>query len=34
MLLRWHPQGFRLFWKFKSRDRGGPPKGAHETIAV
>ncbi len=24
-LLRWHRQGFRLFWKFKSRNRGGRP---------
>ena|GEM_PF-3265133 len=22
-LLHWHPQGFRRFWKFQSRDRGG-----------
>jgi putative transposase len=24
-LLHWHHQGFRLFWKFKSRNRGGRP---------
>lgn len=33
-LLRWHRQGFRLFWKFKSRPRGGRPKLATETIAL
>lgn len=31
-LLRWHRQGFRLFWKFKSRRRGGRPRLATETI--
>ncbi len=25
-LLRWHRQGFRLFWKFKSRHRRGRPE--------
>jgi putative transposase len=30
-LLRWHRQGFRLFWKFKSRNRGGRPKGGSTT---
>jgi hypothetical protein len=24
-LLRWYRQGFRLFWKFKSRNRVGAP---------
>ena len=33
-LLRWHRQGFRLFWWFKSRNRGGRPKLASETIAL
>lgn len=33
-LLRWHRQGFRLFWKFKSRNRGGRPRLAAETIAL
>ncbi len=33
-LLHWHRQGFRLFWKFKSRNRGGRPKLATETIAL
>lgn len=31
-LLRGHRQGFRLFWKFKSRRRGGRPRLATETI--
>ena len=33
-LLRWHRQGFRLFWKFKSRNRGGRPKLDTETVAL
>jgi len=33
-LLRWHHQGFRLFWRFKSRNRGGRPRVAYETIAL
>ncbi|MBI5035061.1 MAG: hypothetical protein HZB51_31440 [Chloroflexi bacterium] len=33
-LLHWHHQGFRLFWKFKSRNRGGRPKLATETVAL
>jgi transposase InsO family protein len=33
-LLGWHRQGFRLFWKFKSRNRGGRPKLATETISL
>jgi hypothetical protein len=33
-LLGWHRQGFRLFWKFKSRNRGGRPKLATETVAL
>jgi putative transposase len=31
-LLRWHRQGFRLFWAFKSRHRGGRPTLTAETI--
>ena len=31
-LLGWHRQGFRLFWKFKSRKRGGRPTLSIETI--
>lgn len=33
-LLRWHRQGFRLFWTFKSRRRGGRPPLASETVAL
>ncbi len=33
-LLRWHRQGFRLFWKFKSRNCGGRPKLEAETVAL
>jgi putative transposase len=33
-LLRWHRQGFRLFWKFKSRSRGGRPQVTPEIIAL
>ncbi len=35
-LLRWHRQGFRLFWRRKSRACGSPatPKVAPETIAL
>jgi putative transposase len=28
-LLRWHRQGFRLFWRWKSRRRGRPPIPEH-----
>lgn len=33
-LIRWHRQGFRLFWKFKSREGVGRPKLSGETIAL
>ncbi len=33
-LLRWHRHGFHLFWKFKSRQRGGRPKLSTETVAL
>ncbi len=34
-LLRWHRQGFRLFWRRQSRPRSSPqPKVAAETIAL
>ena len=33
-VLGWHRQGFRLFWKFKSRVRGGHPPLAAETIVL
>jgi hypothetical protein len=29
-VIRWHRAGFRLFWRGKSRSRGGRPKGALE----
>jgi putative transposase len=33
-LLRWHRQGFRLFWRFKSRNRGGRPRVTLEAVAL
>lgn len=33
-LLRWPRKGFRLFWKFKSRNRGGRPKLSTETVSL
>ena len=33
-LLRWHRQGFWLFWRFQSCNRGGRPRVACETIAL
>jgi putative transposase len=33
-LLRWHRQGFCLFWKCKSRSRGGRPQVRPELIAL
>lgn len=33
-LLRWHRQGFRLFWKLKSRNWGGRPQLSADTIAL
>jgi len=33
-LLRWHRHGFRLFWRFKSRNWGGRPRISSETIAL
>jgi len=33
-LLRWHRQGFRLFWRFESRNRGGRPRVTLETVAL
>ena len=29
-VLRWHRSGFRLYWRWKSRSRGGRPKVAIE----
>ncbi len=33
-LLRWHRQGFRLFWKYKSSATSSKPKVAAETVAL
>jgi putative transposase len=33
-LLHWHRQGFRLFWKVKSRNRGGRPRLSADPIAL
>jgi putative transposase len=33
-LLRWHRQGFQLFWKYKSRAASPKPKIAPETVAL
>jgi putative transposase len=33
-LLRWHRQGFRLFWKYKSRAVASQPKITAETVAL
>ena len=33
-LLRWHRQGFRLFWKYKSRAGSPQPKISEETVAL
>jgi len=33
-LLRWHRQGFRLFWKYKSRVISPKPKIPEETVAL
>jgi putative transposase len=34
MLLRWHRQGFRLYWKYKSRAISATPKISAETVAL
>lgn len=33
-LLRWHRQGFRLFWKFKSKPKSAEPKISPQTVAL
>ena len=33
-LLRWHRQGFKLYWKYKSRAATPKPKVAAETVAL
>src|SRR5215471_620314 len=32
--LRWHRQGFKLFWKYKSRAISATPKISAETVAL
>jgi hypothetical protein len=29
-LVRWHRAGFRAYWRWKSRSRGGRPRTSHE----
>jgi putative transposase len=33
-IVAWHRKGFKLFWKFKSRYKGGRPKISRELIAL
>jgi len=33
-LLRWHRQGFKLYWKYKSRAPSAKPKISAETVAL
>jgi len=33
-LLRWHRQGFKLFWKYKSRAASLEPRISQETVAL
>jgi len=33
-LLRWHRQGFKLFWKYKSRAASLKPRLSQETISL
>src|ERR1022692_15598 len=33
-LIAWHRLGFRLFWRWKSRDRGGRPAVDHKLIQL
>src|SRR5205809_2899709 len=33
-LLRWHRQGYRLLWKYKSRTTSAKPKVSAETVAL
>jgi len=33
-LLRWHRQGFKLYWKYKSRAVSVKPKISPETVAL
>lgn len=33
-LLRWHREGYRLFWKWRSRKRKSQPRISEEMIAL
>ena len=33
-LLRWHRQGFKLYWNYKSRAASAQPKISAETVAL
>ena len=33
-LLRWHQQGFKLYWKYKSRAASAKPRISPETVAL
>lgn len=33
-LVRWHREGYRLFWKWKSRERHSQPRISEDTIAL
>src|SRR5882757_8427632 len=33
-VLRWHRSGFRLYWRWKSRSRGGRPKVSIEVRSL
>ena len=33
-LVRWHREGFRVYWRWKSRRRGGRPKAPNEVRAL
>ncbi len=33
-LVRWHREGFRIYWRWKSKSRGGRPKASGELRAL
>jgi hypothetical protein len=33
MPLRWHRQGFKLYWNYKARAASAKPKNSAETLA-
>lgn len=33
-LVRWHREGFRIYWRWKSKSRGGRPKSTGELRAL